>query len=127
MGFACRQAQDKATDLAAQAQVRAQELVRDVSPSCFKLLHVYIRECSASPFHVNHLHRSFHFTHTTVLVFRAVSVLLVLTAPSKRGACCSYCGRLVMLDLFQVHALQGPLHSPVMEHLGHFPEPRPAF
>lgn len=29
---ACRQAQDKASDLAAQAQVRAQELVRDVSP-----------------------------------------------------------------------------------------------
>lgn len=30
--FACRQAQDKASDLATQAQVKAHELVRDVSP-----------------------------------------------------------------------------------------------
>ena len=31
--FACRQAQDKLSDVAAQAQIRAQELARDVSTS----------------------------------------------------------------------------------------------
>lgn len=51
MLFACRQAQDKASDYAAQAQVKAQELVRDVSPPDTKLLHVEFVNPNASPFH----------------------------------------------------------------------------
>lgn len=43
--FACRQAQDKLSDVAAQAQARAQELAHDVSnskkkPLCIWPLHV---------------------------------------------------------------------------------------
>ena len=48
--LACRQAQDKLSDVAAQAQVRAQELAHDVST--LKSVHLAAARCLPNKMHV---------------------------------------------------------------------------